>query len=86
MIRLSLLQLRVQAITAAVAVTAFAVLLAATGPHLTSMYAASGLRGCRPANCSQLASGFLQQVDSTGAYATVSPLSIVLIAANPRRS
>jgi len=83
MIRLSLLQLRAQAITAAVAVSAFAVLLAATGPHLASMYAASGLHGCRPANCSQLASNFLQQVDSTGPYATVSPLSIALIAFTP---
>ena len=83
MIRLSLFQLRAQAITAAVAVTAFAVLLAATGPHLASMYAASGLRGCRPANCGQLASSFLRQVASTGAYATVSPLSIALIALTP---
>ena len=83
MIRLSLLQLRVQAITAAVAVTAFAVLLAATGPHLASMYASSGLRGCRPDNCSQLANSFLQQVDSTGAYTTVSPLSIILISLTP---
>ena len=83
MIRLSLLQLRAQAITAAVAVTAFAVLLAVTGSHLASLYAASGLQGCRPANCSQLASSFLHQVDSTGPYATVSPLSIALIALTP---
>ena len=83
MIRLSLFQLRAQAITAAVAVTAFAVLLAVTGPDLSSLYAASGLQGCRPANCSHLASSFLRQVDSTGAYATVSPLSIALIALTP---
>ena len=83
MIRLSLLQLRAQAITAAVAVTAFAVLLAVTGPHLASMYAASGLRGCRSTNCSQLASSFLQQVESTGPYATVSLLSIILIGLTP---
>ena len=83
MIRLSLLQLRAQAITAAVAVTAFAVLLAVTGPHLASMYAASGLQGCRSTNCSQLASSFLQQVDSTGPYATVSLLSIILIGLTP---
>ena len=83
MIRLSLFQLRAQAITAAVAVTAFAALLAVTGSHLASLYAASGLQGCRPANCSQLASSFLHQVDSTGPYATVSPLSIALIALTP---
>ena len=63
--------------------TAFAVLLAVTGPHLASMYAASGLQGCRPASCSQLASIFLHQVDSTGPYATVSLLSIALIALTP---
>ena len=38
MIRLSLLQLRAQAITAAVAVTAFAVVLTVTGPHLASNF------------------------------------------------
>jgi len=83
MIRLSMLQLRVQAITAAVALIAFAVLLAATGPHLASLYAASGLRGCQPASCGQRANIFLQQVDSTGPYAAVYPLSIILIALTP---
>ena len=83
MIRLSLLQLRVQAITAAAGLIAFAVLLAATGPHLASLYAASGLRGCQPASCSQQASNFLQQVNSTGPYATVYTLSVILIALTP---
>jgi hypothetical protein len=83
MIRLSMLQLRVQAITAAAALIAFAVLLAATGPHLASLYAASGLRGCQPASCGQRANSFLQQVDSTDPYATVFPLSIILIVFTP---
>ena len=83
MIRLSLLQLRAQAITAAVAVTAFAVLLAVTWPHLASMYAASGLQGCRSTNCSQLASSFLQQLAAPAPYATVSLLSIILIGLTP---
>jgi hypothetical protein len=83
MIRLSLLQLRVQAITAAVALIAFAALLAATGPHLASLYAASGLRGCQPASCGQQASSFLQQVNSTSPYATVYTLSVILIALTP---
>jgi ABC-type transport system involved in multi-copper enzyme maturation permease subunit len=83
MIRLSMLQLRVQAITAAVALIAFAVLLAATGPHLASLYAASGLRSCQPASCVQQASNFFQQVDSTSPYAAVYPLSIILIALTP---
>jgi hypothetical protein len=55
MIRLSLLQFRSQAITAAVAVAAFTVLLAATGPHLASMYAADGLDGCHGSSCQNLA-------------------------------
>ena len=83
MIRLSMLQLRVQAITAAVALIAFAVLLAATGPHLAGLYAASGLRGCQPASCGQRASSFLQQVNSTSPYATVDLLSIIIIALTP---
>jgi hypothetical protein len=83
MIRLSMLQLRIQAITGAVALIAFAVLLAATGPHLASMYAASGLPGCQPASCGHQASSFLQQVGSTGPYAAVYPLCIILIAVTP---
>jgi hypothetical protein len=43
MIRLTWLQFRTQAVTAAAALAAFAVLLAATGPHLASMSAADGL-------------------------------------------
>jgi len=83
MIRLSMLQLRVQAITAAVALVAFAVLLAATGPHLASLYAASGLRGCQPVSCGRLASSFLQRANSASPYAAVYQLSIILIALTP---
>jgi hypothetical protein len=59
MIRLTLLQFRAQAITAAAALAAFAILLAATGPHLASLYATSGLSGCQPASCAHLASNWL---------------------------
>ena len=59
MIRLSLLQFRVQAITAAVTLAVFAVLLAATGPSLASLYAADGLDGCHGgSNCANLADYF----------------------------
>jgi len=51
MIRLSLLQFRIQAITAAAALAAFAILLAATGPHLASVYAADGLDNCHGSSC-----------------------------------
>jgi hypothetical protein len=46
-----MLQFRIQAITAAVSLAAFAVLLAATGPHLASTYAADGLDICRGSSC-----------------------------------
>jgi hypothetical protein len=51
MIRLSLLQFRIQAITAAVTLAAFTILLAATGPHLASIYAADGLDRCHGSGC-----------------------------------
>src|SRR5580692_8036524 len=58
MIRLSLLQFRIQAITAAVVLAAFAVLLAATGPDLASTYAADGLDSCHGSSCTNLADYF----------------------------
>ena len=64
MIRLSMLQFRIQAITAAVTLAAFAILLAATGPHLASMYAADGLDSCHGSSCLSLATYF------TGSLAT----------------
>jgi hypothetical protein len=58
MIRLSMLQFRIQAITAAVTLAAFTILLAATGPHLASMYAADGLDSCHGSSCLSPASYF----------------------------
>ena len=58
MIRLSLLQFRIQAITAAAVTAAFAVLLAATGPHLASTHAADGLDSCHGSSCTNLATYF----------------------------
>ena len=46
MIWLTWRQFRPQAVTAAAALAVFAILLAATGPHLASLYAASGITGC----------------------------------------
>ena len=45
MIWLTWRQFRVQALTAATALAVFAILLAATGPHLASRYAASAISG-----------------------------------------
>jgi ABC-type transport system involved in multi-copper enzyme maturation permease subunit len=58
MIRLSMLQFRIQAITAAVTLAVFTILLAATGPHLASTYAADGLDSCHGSSCTNLADYF----------------------------
>jgi hypothetical protein len=52
-------QFRAQAAIAIGALAAFAILLAATGPHLASLYGASGISSCRGGSCGQLASNFL---------------------------
>jgi len=83
MIRLSLLQFRVQVITAVTALAAFAVLLAATGPHLARLYGASGLTGCQPASCGDLANQFFQQLNAAGTYQVVYLLGIMLVALAP---
>jgi len=83
MIRLSLLQFRVHAITALAAMAAFAILLAATGPHLASLYAASGISGCQPASCEHLASNFLQQLYAAGTYWVLYLLGVMLILVTP---
>jgi hypothetical protein len=83
MIRLSWLQFRAQAITAAAALAAFAILLAATGPHLAGLYAASGITGCHGGNCATVAGGFLSRLDTTGLYPAVYLLGIGLILAAP---
>jgi hypothetical protein len=77
MIRLSLLQFRVQAITAAAALAAFAILLAATGPHLAALYAASGIGSCHGGSCGQLASTFLSQLEAP--YPLLYLLGVVVI-------
>jgi hypothetical protein len=58
MIRLSMLQFRIQAITAAATLAAFAVLLVATGPQLAGTYAADGLDSCHGGSCANLANYF----------------------------
>ena len=58
MIRLSLLQFRAQAVVALAAIAAYAVLLAVTGPHLASIYAADGLDSCHGGSCANLADYF----------------------------
>jgi hypothetical protein len=59
MIRFTWLQFRAQVVSAAAVLAAAAALLAVTGPHLASLYAASGITGCHGASCGQLAASFL---------------------------
>jgi ABC-2 family transporter len=80
MIRLTWLQFRTQALTALVAMAAFAVLLAVTGPHLASLYAASGLSGCRVDTCQSLAGSFTAEVQSTYTALYVLSVGIILLA------
>jgi hypothetical protein len=83
MIWLTWRQFRAQAVTAAAALGAFAVLLAATGPHLASLYAASGITGCHSGSCGDVASTFLTRLAATSPYPVVYALGIVLILAAP---
>ncbi len=76
-------QFRAQAITAAAALAAFAILLAATGPHLASLYATSGITGCRGGSCAQLASAFLQQLNAAGTYWVLYLLGVMIILVTP---
>jgi hypothetical protein len=75
-------QFRAQAVTATAALAAFAVLLAVTGPHLASLYTASGITGCHSGSCGQLASSFLRQVGA-GLYPAVYLLGIAGIVLAP---
>ena len=81
MIRLTWLQFRTQAVTAAAALAAFAVLLAVTGPHLASLYNTSGLVGCHGGGCGNLAGSFEAEVQGAGIYSAlyVTGLGIILL-------
>jgi hypothetical protein len=76
MIRLTWFQFRTQAVTAAAVLAAFAVLLAATGPHLASLYAASGLSSCHGGSCQNAAGFFSSQLT---AYQPLYLVSVALI-------
>ena len=83
MIWLTWRQLRAQALTAAAALAAFAILLGATGPHLAGLYAASGLGGCQGGSCANAASTFLSQLSTDDLYHVVYPLGLALILVAP---
>jgi hypothetical protein len=74
-------QFRAQAITAAAALAAFAVLLGITGPRLAHLYAISGIGSCH-GSCQSAADQFLAQLDG-GTYWVVYLLSVVVILVIP---
>jgi hypothetical protein len=84
MIWLTWRQFRPQAVTAAAALAAFAILLVATGPHLAGLYAASGITGCHGGTpCGTAAVHFLGQLAGTSPYSIVYLLGIALILVTP---
>jgi hypothetical protein len=78
MIWLTWRQFRAQAITAAAALAAFAIVLAATEPSLSGVYHSSGFAGCHGAACTGLASTFINDLSSAGGIAG-EPLSPYMI-------
>jgi ABC-type transport system involved in multi-copper enzyme maturation permease subunit len=83
MIWLTWRQFRAQALIAAAALAAVAILLGATGPRLASRYAASGIAGCHGGSCANAASDFLTQLAATRTYPFVYSLGLVLVLAVP---
>jgi hypothetical protein len=83
MIWLTWRQFRVQALTAAAALAAFTILLAATGPHLASLYGASAITGCHGFACQTAAITFLSQLQATSPYPIVYLLGIAFILVAP---
>ncbi len=83
MIRLSWIQFRAQAVTATAALAAFAILLAVTGPHLASLYAASGITGCHGGSCAAAPVTFLNRLQATSPYPVVYLLGLGIILVAP---
>jgi hypothetical protein len=83
MIWLTWRQFRIQAVTAATVLAAFAILLAVTGPHLASLYAASAITGCHGFGCGTAVHAFLSRLAVTSPYPVVYLLGIGLILAAP---
>jgi hypothetical protein len=83
MIWLTWRQFRVQAVAAATVLAAVAILLAATGPHLAGLYAASGITGCNGDGCANAAGAFLNQLASDGLYHVGYPIGLVVIFVTP---
>ncbi|HTZ23521.1 MAG TPA: ABC transporter permease subunit [Streptosporangiaceae bacterium] len=80
MIWLTWRQFRVQALTAAAALAAFAILLAITGPHLASLYSTSKVPGCHGFACSNAADAFLDKLAGLDTFVYLLGIGLVLVA------
>jgi ABC-type transport system involved in multi-copper enzyme maturation permease subunit len=80
MIWLTWRQFRAQAITAAAALAAFAILLAATGPGLASRYAASKITSCHGFACSSDANTFFGQLAGLDTVVYLLGIGLILVA------
>ena len=80
-------QFRAQAVTAAVALGAFAILLATTGPSLASRFAGSRITDCHGGfaggGCNSAAIAFLNRLAATTVYPAVYALGLVVIIVAP---
>ncbi len=84
MIWLTWRQFRVQAWVALAALAVAAIALAATGPHLASLYSTSGIPACHAhGDCGKLATSFLNQLKPDGTYRILYYLSIGVLYAVP---
>jgi hypothetical protein len=79
MIWLTWRQFRIQALTAAAVLAAFAILLAATGPHLASLYATSKIIGCHSFACSNAVNAFFGQLAGLDTVVYLLGIGLVLI-------
>ena len=86
MIWLTWRQFRAQALTAAAALAAFAILLGATGPHLASLYAASGITGCHGGSCANAAVASSTSCKPPALDPVVYPLGLGSSSPRPRSS
>jgi hypothetical protein len=80
MIWLTWRQFRIQAITAGAALAAFAILLAATGPHLASLYATSKIISCRGFACQPAANAFFTELAGLDTVVYLLGIGLILIA------
>jgi hypothetical protein len=84
MIWLTWRQFRGQAIVAAAALAALAVVLGVTGPHLAHLYDVSGLATCHArGNCAALTGSFLNQVKSDSVYSVLYFLGVGVLYVAP---